>query len=163
MEDKAVYALRWIVEILKNHSIRYRIGGGLAAHMYGSNRQVQDIDIVIPEADLKNIVPVIKPYITYGPTRYKDSKWDCELVTITYHGQEIDICGGDSLRMSTKDELHWLSLNEPRFWDTVRFSVNGLDIEVMNPRALLEYKKERDPNTIDTDAIQKYISEHHLN
>jgi len=45
MEEKTLNALNWIVGILTKHRIPYRIGGGLAAHVYGSPRPVNDIDL----------------------------------------------------------------------------------------------------------------------
>jgi hypothetical protein len=45
MNEKTLKALHFIVGILNKHKIQYRIGGGLAAHVYGSTRAVNDIDI----------------------------------------------------------------------------------------------------------------------
>ena len=37
--------LEWIVEIISINDIDYQITGGLAANLYGSGREVYDIDI----------------------------------------------------------------------------------------------------------------------
>jgi hypothetical protein len=47
-------ALRWIIGILDRHNIQYQITGGFAAKLYGSSREVNDIDI-----DIFNAHPVV--------------------------------------------------------------------------------------------------------
>lgn len=58
MEEKTLNALRWIVGILNKHQVPYRIGGGFAAHIYGSNRPINDIDISLPGKYFSAIVPL---------------------------------------------------------------------------------------------------------
>lgn len=48
MNEKTTRALKWIVGILSKLEVPYRIGGGFAAHVYGSNRLINDIDISLP-------------------------------------------------------------------------------------------------------------------
>ncbi|MFZ2522802.1 MAG: hypothetical protein WAW92_00245 [Minisyncoccia bacterium] len=40
-------ALRWIVNILESKSIQFQVTGGFAAKLYGSQRELADIDIDI--------------------------------------------------------------------------------------------------------------------
>lgn len=86
-------AFLWIVDILEQKGIKYKITGGFAARVYGVDRELADIDIEVEDSDLIKIVDDVKPYITFGPTRYKDDNWDLELMTLNYEGQEIDIAG----------------------------------------------------------------------
>jgi hypothetical protein len=161
VEKKTIEALRWIVEIFNKHSIPYRIGGGFAAKMYGSTRPLNDIDFGINEKYFPTILPEISKYTTYGPARYKDAKWDCELITLNYHNQEIDISGTETIKMSNKKRTEWISLDESS--DTLDMNVGGIDIKVMNPVELMEYKKELDGNhqLIDIKAVENYLATNH--
>jgi hypothetical protein len=47
--DKTKNALKWIIGILNKHKIEYQISGGLAGRMFGSNRELHDIDRDISE------------------------------------------------------------------------------------------------------------------
>ena len=46
-------AFKWIVGLLRKHTIPYQIAGGFAARLYGSTRELADIDIGIPEDFIK--------------------------------------------------------------------------------------------------------------
>jgi len=159
-EQKTLDALHWIIEIFNRHNIPYRIGGGFAAKLYGSLRPLNDIDFGISEKYFSIIVPEIFEYITYGPNHYKDVKWDCELITLNYHNQEIDISGTDTIKMSNKERTKWIHLDESS--DTLDMNVAGIDIKVMNPIELMEYKKELDGEhqLVDIKAIENYLATH---
>jgi hypothetical protein len=163
MEQKALYALRWLTEILNRHHVEYQIAGGFAAKVYGSPRELNDIDIDIREKDFQTIMPDIAPYVTVGPTRFNDGKFDCDFVALDYKGQHIDISGTDTLRMSNKERTKWISY--PNFvFDTLDVPVEGLNLKIIHPRKLIQYKKELDGEhqTIDIQAAEKYIVEHGL-
>ena len=49
MNKHAPEALKWIVNILKTNKVPFRISGGLAVKIYGSKRDLDDIDIDIPD------------------------------------------------------------------------------------------------------------------
>lgn len=49
MSTKLENGLRWVVSILKKQRIPFQISGGLAAHIYGSKRPLNDIDLDVPE------------------------------------------------------------------------------------------------------------------
>jgi|ERR1035437_1016249 hypothetical protein len=161
IEKKTIDTLRWIVEIFNKHNVPYRIGGGFAAKMYGSARPLNDIDFGIPEKYFPVILPEISKYITYGPARYKDAKWDLELITLNYNGQEIDISGNDTEKMSNKERTKWIpSTSFP--YNTLDMQIEGIDIKVMNPIELIEYKKELDGEhqLVDIQAVEDYLAIH---
>lgn len=160
MEQKVIDALEWIIGILDKNSIPYRIGGGFAAHVYGSNRPIKDIDITIPRKYFEIIMPEISSYIKHDLKNYLDEKWDCFGLTLDYFGQEIDITDIDTLQMSSKDKTGWFKTKEHfRKFDTVPTEIAGVTVSLINPRDLIAYKKHLngDHQTIDIDAVQKYI------
>jgi len=158
LEEKTKNALKWIVEILNNHKIDYQITGGLAGKIFGSSRKLNDIDIDISERYFPEILPEITAYIIYGPARYKDAKWDGELITLNYQGQEIDICGTDTMRISNKDRSQWISY-QSFFGEILNMELDGLKIKVINPRNFIDYKKELDGEHLleDIKAAEEYI------
>jgi len=48
MEEKTIEALKWIVDILNKLEVPYRVGGGFAAHVYGSERSINDVAFFHP-------------------------------------------------------------------------------------------------------------------
>lgn len=157
MEEKTLNALRWIVGIFEAHQIQYQISGGFAAKLYGSSRLLNDIDIDISEKRFTEILPEIQSYITYGPNRYKDGKWELDLITLNYNGQEIDIGGADDARISNKERTAWISL-PPVSSKALDIEVGGTYVKVIPPLDLIEYKSELDGDhqAIDIEAVKGY-------
>lgn len=95
-------AFHWIIDILEEYHIAYKISGGLAARLHGAKRELADIDIELADADVIKLAHEVKPFIVFGPTRYKDENWNLELMTLEYEGQEIDIAGIEALIFDQK-------------------------------------------------------------
>ena len=163
LERKTIDALKWIVEIFDRHSIPYRIGGGLAAHIYGADRPVNDIDISLSGAHFPVIVSEVSKYITAGPKHYSNAKWDCDTLSLSYNGQEIDMTDIDTLRMSNKEQTEWFQTKDHfRKFPNKTVDVEGITVSLIDPRDLLAYKRElADKNLqyqmIDIEAVEKYI------
>ena len=159
MPKKTADALRWILGILTEKNIDYQISGGLAAKLYGSSRELHDIDIDISEKHFSSILPELSTYITYGPKRLNDGKWDCALLTLEYGGQEIDLCGIDTMRMSNKERTKWLTY-ENDLSKSLTLNVDGIDLKVIHPRDLIAYKKELDGDhqLVDVQAVEEYAA-----
>lgn len=157
MEEKTLNALRWIIGVLNTNGIQYQISGGFAAKLYGSPRKLNDIDIDISERFFSKILPEIKAYITFGPERFKDGKWDLELVTLNYFGQEIDLGGIDSAQISNFDRSKWITL-PPLSPKTQDIEVEGVWVKVIPPHDLIAYKEQLDGahQIIDIQAIRNY-------
>jgi len=165
MEEKTARALSWIVSILNKNNIPYRIGGGLAASIYGSPRAINDIDISVPGEVFSAIIPEVKQYITAGPKHYTNEKWDCNTLSLNYHGQEIDLTDVDSLRMSNKEKTKWLIPKDTyQLFDPFKVKVAGIEVSLFHPRDLVNYKKELDGEhqDVDVSAVEQYIKEHNL-
>lgn len=142
-EGKTKDALRWIVGILNNHKIDYQISGGLAGKFFGSKRKLNDIDIDISQKYFSKILPEISKYIIYGPAHYRDAKWDLELITLNYNGQEIDISDSDRPLISNKERTRWIYF-PAHFSETLEFKLDALKLKIINPKYFIEYKKELD-------------------
>lgn len=140
MDNKLISALEWIAFILNRENIPFEITGGLAAHIYGAQRPINDIDIDIPEDRFDDLLPRIKGYITFGPGRYIDEKWDCKLLTLEYEGQEIDIGGAYETKLFDDISKSWKScpadLSKAKIFD-----FEGLKIPVVDPKDLIDYKR----------------------
>lgn len=131
-------AFHWIIGILEQNNIAYKISGGLAARIYGSDRELADIDIEIADNDISKIVEDVRPYIIFGPARYKDSNWDLELITIKYEGQEIDIAGAEAKIFNQKTK-EW----EPCIDGLGRTEIKevfGIKVPVESKDSLISYK-----------------------
>jgi hypothetical protein len=166
MKEKTLNALRWIIDIFNKHNIPYRIGGGFAAHVYDSPRPINDIDISLSGSYFPIIVLEVDEYITAGPKHYSNEKWDCDTLSLNYHGQEIDMTDIDTLRMSSKEKTEWFQTKDHfRKYPAVSFEVEGVPVQLIDPRDLVAYKEhltDREYQTIDVEAVKKYIAEHQL-
>ena len=122
-------ALKWIVDLFNKHNIPFQIAGGFAAMAYGSKRELWDIDFYIPGKYFQKICKLVKKYIISGPQIYKDNKWDCENVLLTYAEQKIDIANADNTKHFNKKENKWVKEN-------IDFS-DYETIEIMETKVLL--------------------------
>lgn len=165
MQEKTLNALHWIVGILNKNNIPYRIGGGFAAHIYGSDRTINDIDISLSGKYFSIIVTEVADYITAGPKHYSNAKWDCDTLSLNYYEQKIDMTDVDTLRMSNKDQTKWYQVKDIyRKFPSILTIVDGIEISLMDPRDLVNYKKEladedHPYQLIDVMAVEKYIAD----
>lgn len=152
-------AFHWIVDILEKRDVPFQISGGLAAKVYGSSRELADIDVDVPEKEFEKILPDVKNYIIFGPARYKDENWDLWLMTLRYCEQEIDISGAHEAQIFDKINNDW-------FWLQTDFSksnlqeIFGILVPVVAKKELVEYKSRlrRDVDLIDIKEISNYYS-----
>lgn len=160
LESKTLNGLRWITNILHQYDIPYKIGGGFAAKVYGSTREINDIDISLSGKYFEVIVPVVKDYITVGPKHYPTPKWDCNTLSLNYNGQDIDLTDVDTLKMTNLEKTTWITVKEMRLYDGVMTDINGIKASIMDPRDLICYKKELGGEHQESDikAIQEYLN-----
>jgi hypothetical protein len=132
-------AFRWIVGILQNHNIPFQIGGGFAAQLYGATRELADIDFDIPESRFAELLPEVKQYIKFGPEQYRDDNWDLLLLTLSYEGQDIDICGAYEAKVFDQAQGQWMDIKDD-FSTANKLTVYEIDVPIMNKGELIEYK-----------------------
>lgn len=132
-------AFQWITDILFKHNMLFQVTGGLAAKIYGSQRDLNDIDLDVQTESLVLLVPLVKEYIIYGPTRYNNGKWDLELMTLRFNDQEIDI-SGDKCKIYDDSCEIWrdfpISLSKAEL-----HTIEGITVPVLPKDQLLNYKK----------------------
>lgn len=159
LDEKVMSGLRWIVTILDRNKIPYKIGGGFAAKVYGSPREVNDIDISLSGEYFDMIVSEVSDYITAGPKHYLNEKWDCNTLSVNYQGQDIDMTDVDTLKMTNLEKTEWFNVKEKRLYDGIITDINGVAVSIMDPRDLISYKKllGGEHQQIDVDAIQIYL------
>ncbi|OIO59545.1 MAG: hypothetical protein COZ46_00790 [Verrucomicrobia bacterium CG_4_10_14_3_um_filter_43_23] len=133
-------ALTWITTIIKEKNIPFQITGGLAAQVYGSQRNLADIDIDIPEDNFATIINEVSPYITFGPAQYKDEEWDLPLMTLNYKDQEIDLCGAYTTKVYNKANNTWLTL-KTNLSNPNHADIFGITLPVISRDELIAYKK----------------------
>jgi len=151
-------ALHWIVNLLRKHKIPFYISGGFAAHIYGSPRPINDIDIDIPEKHFQNVLQTTRKYVTWGPEKHLHRPWDVHVFTLTYKGQEIDISSGDTMRFYDKKKKRW-TLGPSNFSTAARKKVFDIIVPVIPKKDLLTYKlllesySSKPHQKIDVDAL----------
>ena len=152
-------AFLWLTKILEQKGIRYRISGGFAARVYGVDRELADIDIEIADKDIPFIIEDIKPYIIFGPARYKDENWDLNLVTLRYLGQEIDMASINAKIFNQKTKL-WEKLSSKLDDFEIR-SVFGKKVPIEPIKSMISYKTNlaRDVDLEDVRQL-KIIATH---
>jgi len=148
-------AFKWIIGLIEKHKIPFQIKGGFAARLYGSKRELADIDISIPEDKFNELIPDIKGYIVYGPEQYLDEEWDIKLITLKYEGQYIDIAGAFEKKNFDKINKKWVA-TPSNFSNSVYMDVYGLNVPVIAKEDLIAYKKLilRDVDIFDIKALE---------
>lgn len=148
--------LNWIVDIFKKNNVPFVVTGGLAAKSYGSPRGLNDIDIDIHDEDLYLISEQVKPYIVFGPKKYKDERWDLLLLMLNHEGQDIDISGGDTLKICDARSGEW-KVDTTDFFDVEKRDIFGIQVPVISKKRLIDYKSMLvgEHQKIDIKAIRE--------
>ncbi len=152
-------AFHWIIGILRKRNIPFQLTGGLAAKIYGSPRDLNDIDIEVPDDRIYELKPDVEMFTQYGPAHLLDERWDLHLLVLNYKGQLIDISGSDQVRICDARTGIWkecpadLSKAESH-------EVFGIRVPVVDRKFLAMYKQmlKGEHQVIDVNAIQKSFS-----
>lgn len=147
----------WITDFLEKEGIPYQITGGLAAHLHGSLRPVNDIDIELPEEHLQTVYAYAKEHCTFHLGHYQDERWDLQMMTLMYRDQEIDICGCKDVRICDARNGQWRHMPSDLTLCS-RIKVANMILPVMNRHDLATYKKmlQGDHQAIDIEALESY-------
>lgn len=132
-------ALYWITDILERKRIQYVITGGFAAHLYGSRRRFNDIDIGIHRADFPKLISDIRPYLDFGPGVYRDRSWVTYLATLTRYGREIELVADNFLFFDARDK-RWRRIRRD-FSRSAPMRVLGKALPVMTKAEIISIKQ----------------------
>ncbi len=146
----ALEAFHWIIDILEKTRTPYQITGGLAAKVYGSDRELADIDIDIPEDHLGSLVPWVIDFLFFGPQQFKNETWDLMLMRLDYKGQEIDLGGAFRARVFDQISGEWVVVSSD-FSTSEQKEIFGRMVPVVAKSFLIDYKTKlgRDVDLID--------------
>ena len=145
-------ALSWLIKQLADTP--YSICGGLAAIAYGSQRELNDIDLFVPEADFARLVKQLQPYVSKQAQRYQGEGWDLEYVQLIYAGIKIEIGNPKDAFIYHARLGEWQPLNI-NFSTQSEVALYGSRLSVIDKKDLLDYKSvlQRDVDLQDIDAI----------
>jgi hypothetical protein len=132
-------AVQWISGLLRERNIPFLICGGLAAKGYGSERDLNDIDLFVPGADFSSVASAGQQYVSKAATHYREEGWDLTYVQFMYEGIKIEVGNADGARIFDASRQCWVPLNI----DFSRYKtvcLLDLDLPVMLKEDLVEYK-----------------------
>lgn len=154
LEEKILDPLRWIVDVLRRHKVPFQITGGLAARLYGAQREIFDIDLDVPEDSFQDILADVAPYISFGPAFFQDESWRVYLLTLNYKGQDIDLGGAYQTQIFDSTRKEWV--DSPAHLDAVTvIPIADLELPVVNREDLIRYKSllNRDVDVQDIKGL----------
>lgn len=132
-------AAQWIVGLLEERNIPYLICGGLAAKGYGSERELNDIDLFVPGEHFSSVVEAAREYIFKSPKRYQEEGWDLTYVQFSYGGVKIEVGNADDPKIYDVGCKAWVPLDVD-FSRRRRVKLLGLELPLMLEEDLIRYK-----------------------
>ncbi|TSC75425.1 MAG: hypothetical protein G01um101433_873, partial [Parcubacteria group bacterium Gr01-1014_33] len=88
----------------------------------------------------KDILPDLEAYIISRPQRFHNDSFDLLVMTLNHFGQEIDISGGDDIKIRDVKTGEWHD-------DSIDFSryelreIYDMEVPVIKKEDLIKYKK----------------------
>ena len=158
--NKTERAFKWIIAIFQKHEIPFQLSGGFAAKLYGSPREVRDIDFDVPTERINELIPDIKDFIVFGPKKFLSDAFDIALlIRLDYFGQKIDIGGGSDSKTFDRKLDRWTE-DKTGFSRFETKKIFGISVPVIKPEDLIEYKSKspREEDLIDIEAVKKYLN-----
>ena len=113
--------------------------GGLAAKGYGSERDLNDIDLFVPGEHFWPVVQAGRDFVSKAAARRQEEGWDLTYVQFTYEGIKVEVGNADGLRIFDAGNQIWVPLDI----DFSRYEVVfllGLELPLMRKEDLVRYK-----------------------
>lgn len=136
---KNLPALNWIIDFLNREGISYVVCGGLAAQAYGATRELNDIDLYVPDEHLPAVAKFGASYITYGPEHHRGEQWDLVYVKFDYHGQDVEVGSAKECKIRKLHSSDWIT-KKIQFDNYELHELYGVQLRVMAKDELVAYK-----------------------
>lgn len=129
----------WISEYFTSCEIPYVVIGGMAASLYGSPRDVVDIDIGVPNRSLSKINSDLHAFVKEDySSGYDGLVWKLELIVFEKDHQIVDIFGYDEVFVSNGKNPVWYQVS---FNSVTKVQFGELSIPVIDVDELKKYKE----------------------
>ncbi|WP_296933638.1 hypothetical protein [uncultured Marinobacter sp.] len=132
-------AAQWIVGLLRDRNIPFLICGGLAAKGYGSERDLNDIDLFVPGAFFPSVVQAGQEFVSKAAAHRQEEGWDLTYVQFKYEGIKVEVGSADCPKIFDASSETWVPLNI----DFSRYTpvhLLGLELPLMLKDDLVQYK-----------------------
>jgi hypothetical protein len=133
-----IQALKLIIPIFEQHDITYRITGGLAGNLYGSQWELHDIDIEVAQKDIELVAELFQEYMAIDLMRLVDDEFDLLMMTLVIYGVDIEINQAEEAFIYHNDTLIQLDDNLSIF-NIITFE--GLKLKVKPLEQIIQYKE----------------------
>lgn len=142
-----------LVNTLYEHAIPFQVSGGLGAIMYGSSRELRDIDIEIYKEDCQRVQELFTGFIVEPFRHYIEEDFELWMMTLNIEGVSVDINQvEESYAFDRNGRRHHLPDN---LRDTEFKYIEDIKFPVQNKKNLVDYKRlcGRDTDLIDVEEI----------
>lgn len=132
-------AAKWIIGLLREKNIPFLVCGGLAAKGYGSERELNDIDLFVPGERFSEVVQAGQGFISKPAARYREEGWDLTYVQFMHDGVKVEVGKAKDMRIFDVNSQAWIPLNvDFSRYETV--GLLGLELPLMRKEDLIRYK-----------------------
>jgi hypothetical protein len=150
-------ALRWIVALLGRMDVPFQAVGGLAAHAYGAQRPLADLDFYIPTSRLDDVADEAGDFVSRPPSHFRSDSWDLTFMKIEREGRLIELGGADGARYFDRQACRWREAGID-FGVSVERTLCGVSVPVMPRHQLIEYKERLD-REVDRQDVADLVGE----
>jgi hypothetical protein len=149
-------AAQWIAGLLRDRNIPFLVCGGLAARAYGSDRDLNDIDLFVPGKHFAAVVQAGREFVCKAAEHRQEAGWDLTYVQFLYEGVKVEVGCAEDVRLFDADKQAWVSLQiDFSRYQTMHFL--GLELPIMLKDDLVQYKSvlSRTVDVQDVRAIRE--------
>jgi hypothetical protein len=132
-------AAQWIVRLLRDRNIPFLVCGGLAAKGYGSERDLNYIDLFVPGEHFSSVVQAGKEFVSKAAAHRQEEGWDLTYVQFKYEGIKVEVGSAGGPRIFDAGNQTWvpLSIDFSRY---ATVHLLGLELPLMLKDDLAHYK-----------------------